>query len=42
MNDLADDPAFEGNMKELFKSFLELQEETGDTLDIRSVFPDLI
>jgi choline-sulfatase len=42
MKDLSGDPSFEGKMKELFHSFLHWQEETGDTLDIRSAFTDLL
>ncbi len=42
MNDLANDPEFEGKMKELFRSFLELQQETGDTLNITTFYPQLL
>ena len=42
MKDLARDPAYEGKMKDLFRSLLELQEKTGDTLDVREVFPHLL
>ena len=42
MDDLAGDPAFDEKMKELFNSFLELQEETGDTLDIKPAFQELL
>ena len=31
-----------GHAKKLFKDFLKLQEETGDTLDLKSVFPELL
>jgi len=41
MEDLAGDPSYAGKMKELFKSFLDLQQETGDTLDLKVVFPEL-
>ena len=41
MVDLAGDPAFEGKMKELFTAFLQLQEETGDPMDLKSAFPQL-
>jgi choline-sulfatase len=42
MKDLAGDPAYDGIMKDLFKSFLELQKKTGDTLDVKVVFPHLM
>jgi len=42
MTDLAGDPANADKIKGLFKSLLKLQEETGDTLDIKAVFPHLI
>ena len=41
MNDLASDPKNTARIKELFATFLELQKETGDTLDIASVYPNL-
>lgn len=41
MNDLADAPASQPIMKRLFARLLELQEETGDTLDIESVYTEL-
>ena len=42
MTDLAGDPGYADKLKGLFKSLLKLQEETGDTLDIKAVFPHLI
>jgi len=42
MTDLAGDPAYADKLKGLFSSLLKLQEETGDSLDIRVVFPNLI
>ncbi|MCL4678173.1 MAG: sulfatase-like hydrolase/transferase [Alphaproteobacteria bacterium] len=41
MNDLADDPKYHATKKKLFASLLQLQKETGDTLDLRSAFPEL-
>jgi len=40
MKDLADDPRYKPVMRKLFAKLLELQEETGDQLDLRSVFPE--
>jgi len=41
MNDLAGDPASRPVMKRLFARLLELQEPTGDTLDLKAAFPEL-
>jgi len=41
MNDLADDPAARPTIKRLFAKLLELQKQTGDTLDLKAAFPDL-
>jgi len=41
MNDLAGDPASKPIMKRLFARLLELQQETGDQLDLKSVYPQL-
>ena len=41
MDDLADDPASRLIMRQLFARLLKLQEETGDALDLKSVFPTL-
>jgi len=41
MNDLADDPQYKPLIKKLFARLLELQEETGDQLDLKGVFPEL-
>ncbi|MEN8200959.1 MAG: sulfatase-like hydrolase/transferase [Bacteroidota bacterium] len=41
MNDLAGDPANRIKMKELFNTLQKLQEETGDTLDLGSLFPEM-
>ena len=40
MNDVADNPDQKPRIKKLFAKLLELQEETGDELDLRSVFPN--
>ncbi|TFG49718.1 MAG: DUF4976 domain-containing protein [Candidatus Brocadiia bacterium] len=42
MHDLAQKPEHKRIMKKLFKSLLELQKETADTLDLVSVYPDLL
>lgn len=39
--DLLADPKHAGRAKKLFSTFLKLQEETGDKLEIASVYPDL-
>jgi len=41
MIDLADDPKYKATMKKLFAKFLELQKETGDTMDLKKTFPKL-
>ena len=41
MNDLAENPDHGPRMKKLFARLLELQRETGDELDLKSVFPNL-
>ena len=41
MNDLADDPRSGPLIKRLFAKLLQLQKETGDELDLKSVFPGL-
>jgi hypothetical protein len=41
MNNLADSAQHERTVKRLFARLLELQQETGDTLDLKSVYPDL-
>jgi len=41
MNDLADAPQQRPRMKKLFARLLELQEEMGDGLDLKAVFPEL-
>lgn len=41
MKNLADDPKMEPRIAELFGILLELQEETGDTLDLKSPFRSL-
>ncbi len=38
---LADDPKLQPTVKKLFATLLALQAETGDTLDLRAVFPEL-
>ncbi|MEN8226230.1 MAG: sulfatase-like hydrolase/transferase [Bacteroidota bacterium] len=42
MNDLAGDPAYLPKMQELFSYFMELQEDTGDTLNLKTIYPQLI
>ena len=42
MNDLADDPASGPLKKRLFARLLELQVETGDRLDLKGVYPELL
>jgi len=41
MNDLAGEAAQKPLMKKLFARLLELQQETGDELDLKSVYPEL-
>jgi len=41
MRDLADKPEYTPVIKKLFAALLKLQRETGDRLDLRSVYPDL-
>ncbi len=41
MNNLADDPKYRATVKRLFATLLDLQEETGDKLDLNAAFPDL-
>ena len=42
MNDLGNDPQYEGMKKELFNELLALQEQMKDTTDLRSVFSDMV
>jgi arylsulfatase A-like enzyme len=41
MKDLASDPKHKATMKKLFAKFQQLQKETGDTMDLKKLFPDL-
>ncbi len=41
MSSLADDAKYQPVMRKLFAEFRKLQEKTGDTMDLRSVFPEL-
>jgi choline-sulfatase len=41
LHNLADDPQHRDTMRQLFGKLLELQKQTGDTLDLRSVYPEL-
>ena len=41
MRDLADAPAHRPMMRKLFARLLTLQQETGDTLDLKTTFPEL-
>jgi choline-sulfatase len=42
MKNLAEDPAQADRVKALFHTLLELQEENGDKLDLRTVYPKLL
>jgi choline-sulfatase len=42
MKDLSDDLQYQSVMKKLFRTFLKLQKETGDKLDLCEVFPELM
>lgn len=42
MHDLADDPKQQQTIKRLFARLLKLQEETGDQLDLKNVYPGLL
>ncbi|HYW79409.1 MAG TPA: sulfatase-like hydrolase/transferase [Thermoguttaceae bacterium] len=42
MNNLAEDPASKPLMKKLFAKLLELQEETGDKMDLKEAYPELL
>ena len=42
MNDLADDPKNQPLIKKLFARLLELQQQTGDSLDLKGVYPKLL
>ena len=41
MYDLATKPEQKNRIQRLFTELLELQSQTGDTLDLRSIFPTL-
>ncbi len=41
MKDLSESPEHKPKIKKLFRKLLELQKETGDTLDLKAVYPDL-
>jgi arylsulfatase A-like enzyme len=41
MNNLADVEAYQPKVKELFTQLIELQKSMGDSLDLKTVFPDL-
>lgn len=41
MHDLAGEDGEQPRMKQLFKQLLRLQTETGDTLDLKQVYPEL-
>ncbi len=41
MQNLADKSRYQTKMRSLFKTLLKLQQETGDTLDLKSVYPAL-
>jgi len=41
LHDMASSPAHAATIRRLFAKLLALQEETGDTLDLRAVYPQL-
>lgn len=41
MHDLADQPEYHATMRQLFQRLLQLQRETGDTLDLSATYPEL-
>ncbi len=41
MTDLANDPKYQPVIRKLFETFRQLQQETGDTLDLSAAFPNL-
>ena len=41
MRDLCESPEHKPTIRKLFRKLLELQKETGDTLDLKAVYPDL-
>ena len=41
MKDLSDDPKYADTMKSLFATLLDLQKQTGDTLDLKVAYPEL-
>lgn len=42
MKDLSEDPEMKPTIAKLFGNLLELQKETGDTMDLREVFPEIV
>ena len=42
MHDLAGEAQQQKRMKALFAEFLKLQQQTGDTLDVKQAFPELL
>ena len=42
MNDLAGDPRYTPRLKKLFAKLLTLQQQTGDGLELKSTFPNLL
>ena len=42
MNNLAENPENDPIIKKLFKAILELQKETGDSLDLKRIYPNLL
>ena len=42
LKNLAADPQYKSIMKKLFARLLKLQEETGDSLDLKKTYPALL
>ena len=42
LEDLAGKKRYKKRMKKLFARLLELQKETGDELDLKAIYPDLL
>ena len=42
LHNLANDPEQRKRLQSLFSKLLRLQQETGDTLDLRRLYPELI
>ncbi|MCK4294184.1 MAG: sulfatase-like hydrolase/transferase [Planctomycetes bacterium] len=42
MENLADNPKYRRRIKKLFAKLIDLQKQTGDQLDLKSIYPDLL